>query len=174
MGPSAAAKEAMNTRTATSSAGPCAFVPRSHATADNDSTWAVSPINNSGRRPARSIRISATSVKSRLQLSQSDIISFHDYNWPEKFKARVTQLAQHGRPLICTEYMARGAGGSTIDGDLRIGKIANVGMINWGFVVGKSQTNLPWDSWQRPYTLQQPLVWHHDLLQPDGDARQSG
>ena len=41
-------------------------------------------------------------------------------------------------------------------------------MINWGFVVGKIQTNLPWDSWQRPYTLQKPAVWFHDLLQSDG------
>jgi hypothetical protein len=74
---------------------------------------------------------------------------------------------QYGRPIICTEYMARGAG-STIDGSLAIGKKANVGMINWGFVVGRIQTNLPWDSWQRPYTLQQPPVWFHDLLYADG------
>lgn len=102
-----------------------------------------------------------------VQLAQSDIISFHDYNWPEKFATRIGQLKRHGRPIICTEYMARGAG-STIDGSLPLAKAANVGMINWGFVVGKIQTNLPWDSWQRPYTLQKPAVWFHDLLQPDG------
>jgi len=102
-----------------------------------------------------------------VQLAESDVISFHDYNWPEKFAARVAQLAQYQRPIICTEYMARGAG-STIDTVLPLGKQANVGMINWGFVAGKTQTNFPWDSWQRPYTLQQPAVWHHDLLLPDG------
>lgn len=102
-----------------------------------------------------------------VQLAESDVISFHDYNWPEKFAARVAQLAQYQRPIICTEYMARGAG-STLDTVLPQGKQANVGMINWGFVVGKTQTNLPWDSWQRPYTLQQPAVWHHDLLLQDG------
>jgi hypothetical protein len=63
--------------------------------------------------------------------------------------------------------MARGAG-STIDGSLAIARRANVGMINWGFVLGKTQTNFPWDSWQRPYTLQPPTVWFHDLLHPDG------
>jgi hypothetical protein len=63
--------------------------------------------------------------------------------------------------------MARGTG-STIDGSLAVGKHANVGMVNWGFVVGKTQTNFPWDSWQRPYTLQPPTVWFHDLLYPDG------
>jgi len=102
-----------------------------------------------------------------VQVEQSDVISFHDYNWPEKFESRVAQLAEYGRPILCTEYMARGAG-STIDGSLAIGKKANVGMINWGFVVGRIQTNLPWDSWQRPYTLQQPPVWFHDLLYADG------
>ena len=63
--------------------------------------------------------------------------------------------------------MARGAG-STIDTVLAIGKRHNVGMINWGFVVGKTQTDLPWDSWQRPYTSRPPVVWHHELLRRDG------
>jgi len=103
----------------------------------------------------------------RTQVEQSDIISFHDYGWPEDFKRRVTQLRSYGRPLICTEYMARGAG-STIDGVLPLGKKLDVGMVNWGFVVGKTQTDLPWDSWQRPYTLQPPTIWFHDLLQEDG------
>ena len=102
-----------------------------------------------------------------IQLAQSDVISFHDYNWPEKLQQRISQLQQYGRPIICTEYMAREAG-STIDGSLPVGKRANVGMINWGLVVGKTQTNLPWDSWERPYTLSPPTTWFHDLLQPDG------
>ena len=63
--------------------------------------------------------------------------------------------------------MARSAG-STIDGDLPIAKKHSVGMFNWGLVEGKTQTTLPWDSWQRPYTLQAPLVWFHDLLHRDG------
>jgi len=107
-----------------------------------------------------------TAIES-IQLTQSDIISFHDYNWPEKLEARILQLRKYGRPIICTEYMARGAG-STIDTALPVGKRLDVGMINWGFVLGKTQTNFPWDSWQRPYTLQEPAVWHHDLLRPDG------
>jgi hypothetical protein len=107
-----------------------------------------------------------------VQVAQSDIVSFHDYNWPEKFQSRMQQLSQYGRPVICTEYMARSAG-STIDTVLPIGKKANIGMINWGFVVGKIQTNLPWDSWQRPYTLQQPPVWFHDLLREDGSPYRS-
>ncbi|MGA3034854.1 MAG: 1,4-beta-xylanase [Terracidiphilus sp.] len=51
----------------------------------------------------------------RVQIEQSDVISFHNYGWPEDFEKRVEQLEQFHRPLICTEYMARGAG-STFDG----------------------------------------------------------
>ncbi|PWK92426.1 1,4-beta-xylanase [Fulvimonas soli] len=103
----------------------------------------------------------------RTQVEQSDVISFHNYGWPEEFAARVEQLRGYGRPLICTEYMARGAG-STIDGVLPLAKKLDVGMVNWGFVEGRTQTTLPWDSWQRPYTLQPPTLWFHDLLHADG------
>lgn len=103
----------------------------------------------------------------RTQVEQSDVISFHNYGWPEEFARRVKQLEGYGRPLICTEYMARG-NGSTIDGVLPLAKKLDVGMVNWGFVDGKSQTIMPWDSWQRPYTLQPPTLWFHDLLHADG------
>ena len=105
----------------------------------------------------------------RIQLDQSDIISFHDYSWPEEFETRIKQLTPYGRPLICTEYMARGMG-STFDTVTPIGKRSNIGMINWGFVAGKSQTILPWDSWVKPYTYKvepQP-IWFHDVFHPDG------
>jgi hypothetical protein len=103
----------------------------------------------------------------RSQLAESDVITFHNYDWPEQFEARVKQLRGYGRPLICTEWMARSAG-STPDAVLPIAHRENIGMINWGFVRGKIQTHLPWDSWERPYTLQQPVAWFHDLLHPDG------
>jgi hypothetical protein len=102
-----------------------------------------------------------------VQLTQSDVISFHDYSWPEVFERRVRQLQTYGRPIICTEYVARGAG-STFDNSLPIARKYHVGVINWGFVLGKTQTNFPWDSWQKPYTSQPPVVWHHDIFHPDG------
>ncbi|WNO53555.1 cellulase family glycosylhydrolase [Stakelama saccharophila] len=102
-----------------------------------------------------------------VQVAQSDFISFHDYGWPESMEARIEQLEHYGRPIICTEYMARG-NGSTFDGSLPVGWRHDVGMINWGFVKGKEQTHLPWDSWQRPYVLQQPTIWFHDVLHEDG------
>jgi hypothetical protein len=103
----------------------------------------------------------------RVQIEQSDVISFHNYGWPEEFERRVEELEQFHRPLICTEYMARGAG-STFDTILPIAYKHRVGAINWGLVAGKSQTYLPWDSWQRPYVTQQPPIWFHDVFHPDG------
>jgi hypothetical protein len=103
----------------------------------------------------------------KTQLSQSDVITFHDYSWPESFESRIAQLRPYGRPIICTEWLARSAG-STVDTVLPIAHREGVGMINWGFVQGKIQTHLPWDSWDRPYVQQQPTVWFHDLLRKDG------
>ncbi len=89
------------------------------------------------------------SATTKIQLSESDVISFHDYGWPERFQSRVDELRPLHRPLICTEYMARGAG-STFDTILPIGKADNIALINWGFVAGKTQTFYPWDSWEKP------------------------
>jgi len=107
------------------------------------------------------------SPMARVQINESDIITFHSYSWPEEFEARVHDLQQYHRPIICTEYMARGVG-SLFDTILPISVREHVGAINWGFVKGKTQTNLPWDSWQRPYVLEQPPVWFHDIFYPDG------
>lgn len=46
-------------------------------------------------------------------------------------------------------------------------KKLHVGVINWGFVAGKSQTYYPWDSWQHPYS-KPPDPWFHDILKTDG------
>lgn len=109
----------------------------------------------------------AWSPTERIQLIQSDIISFHDYSWPEQFEERIVSLEKLHRPILCTEYMARGAG-STIDNSLPIAAQHHVGAINWGLVQGKMQTWLPWDSWQAPYVNRKPAVWFHDLFYPDG------
>lgn len=103
----------------------------------------------------------------RIQVARSDIMSFHDYSWPEKFEVRARQMMTFGRPVICTEYMARG-NGSTFDGSLPIGKRLNIAMFNWGFVDGKTQTRLPWDSWKKPYTYDDPQIWFHEVLRADG------
>lgn len=103
----------------------------------------------------------------KIQVAQSDVMSFHDYNWPEQWEKRARQMASYGRPVLCSEYMARG-NGSTFDGSLPLGKKLKVAMFNWGFVDGKTQTRMPWDSWKKPYTYEEPTVWFHEVLRADG------
>jgi hypothetical protein len=110
---------------------------------------------------------SAQDELERIQLRESDIVTFHNYSWPEDFKAEIAWLRRFHRPLICTEYMARSVG-STFDTVLPIAKQERVGAINWGFVLGKTQTNFPWESWRHPYIQEQPSVWFHDILRADG------
>ncbi|GAT08982.1 1,4-beta-xylanase [Mycolicibacterium novocastrense] len=103
-----------------------------------------------------------------LQLELSDIISFHSYAEPSEFEDRIDELTPLGRPILCTEYLARNLG-STVEGILPIAKRRNVGAYNWGFVAGRTQTYLPWDSWNEPYTTL-PDTWFSDLIHPDGNA----
>jgi hypothetical protein len=102
----------------------------------------------------------------KIQLEESDIVSFHNYGWPESFEAHVVALERFHRPIVCTEYMARPEG-STFDQILPLAKKYHVGAVNWGFVAGKTQTYLPWDSWQHPYISSPPPVWFHEVFRQD-------
>ncbi len=106
------------------------------------------------------------SVISGIQLDNSDVITFHCYGEPAAFEKRIADLVPLGRPILCTEYMARPLG-STVQTILPIAKRANVGAFNWGLVAGKTQTFFPWDSWEHPDPAM-PREWFHDLLDPDG------
>ena len=110
----------------------------------------------------------------RIQLEQSDVLSFHNYGKPSDFKKQVRELQRFHRPVICTEYMARPRK-STFEGILPVAKAYKVGAINWGLVAGKTQTYLPWDSWEKPYVGdRQPKVWFHEIFRTDGQPyRQS-
>lgn len=103
----------------------------------------------------------------RAQLESSDVISFHNYDDAAEFEKRIQWLQRFKRPILCTEYMARG-NGSTFQGSLPIARKYNVAAINWGFVAGKTQTYLPWDSWQKPYIDREPAVWFHEIFRTDG------
>ena len=101
------------------------------------------------------------------QFTESDVISFHNYSKPASFEAHVLALQKLNRPILCTEFMARPEG-STFDGILPLAKKYHVAAINWGLVVGKTQTNLPWDSWSHPYIDKQPDMWFHEVFYSDG------
>ncbi len=102
----------------------------------------------------------------QLQLSQSDVISFHNYSNLDSLKQCVQNLQRYNRPLLCTEYMSRG-NGSMFDPHLAYLKEQGVAAYNWGLVAGKSQTIYPWDSWTKQYTAEPPL-WFHDIFRKDG------
>lgn len=102
----------------------------------------------------------------RIQLNQSDIITFHNYDKSDDVKQCIANLRRYHRPIVCTEYMARPAA-STFDPILGIFKQEDVGACNWGFVSGKTQTIFPWDSWTKQYTDEPPL-WFHDIFRKDG------
>jgi hypothetical protein len=110
----------------------------------------------------------------KFQLRASDLISFHRYEPREDTQRTVEVLKEHKRPILCTEYMARGRG-STFEAILPYFKQEKVAAYNWGAVSGKSQTIYPWDSWQKPYRTE-PVSWHHDIFRIDGtpyDAKET-
>ena len=101
----------------------------------------------------------------RLQLECSDVISFHHYTTADSLKKKITQLQeQYGRPVLCTEWMARPMG-SRVETHLPVFKAAGVGCFCWGLVAGRTQTI---HSWRDPPGSPTPKLWHHDLLHPDG------
>lgn len=103
----------------------------------------------------------------RTQLALSDVVSFHSYDPPAEFEKRLGWLTRYRRPILCTEYMARGRN-STFQGILPLCKRYRVGAYNWGLVAGKAQTHLPWDSWQKPYVNREPALWFHEVFRSDG------
>lgn len=104
----------------------------------------------------------------KVMLEESDIISFHCYGNPAEVRQCVEELRRYDRPILCTEYMARPRD-CRFDPLLGYFKQQKVGAYNWGFVAGKSQTNYPWDTWQKTYTAE-PEVWFHDIFRKDGSS----
>jgi len=100
--------------------------------------------------------------------THSDIISFHCYEEKESMEQRIQTLQRFGRPMMCTEYMARPFG-STFQDILPLLKKYKVGAYNWGFVAGKTQTHCPWDSWSTVYESE-PSLWFHDIFRENGEA----
>jgi hypothetical protein len=102
----------------------------------------------------------------RIQIAHSDVVSFHSYGDAASLGRCIENLSAYGRPLLCTEFMAR-PNKSTFEPHLGIMKEHKVAAYCWGFINGKSQTIYPWDSWKKAYAAPPP-VWFHDVLQPDG------
>jgi len=100
-----------------------------------------------------------------IQIQNSDIITYHDYDEPQLHQRVIQFLKMIGRPLICTEYMAR-IRNSRFSNILPLLKKENVGAINWGLVSGKTNTIFAWDT-PMP-NGDQPQEWFHDIFRKDG------
>lgn len=100
-----------------------------------------------------------------LQIRNSDIITYHDYE-DENWHLRVIHLLKTtGRPLICTEYMARSRN-SRFANIMPLLKRENVGAINWGLVEGKTNTKYAWDTPLADGS--EPIEWFHEVFRTDG------
>ncbi|KAA6301012.1 MAG: hypothetical protein EZS26_002827 [Candidatus Ordinivivax streblomastigis] len=102
---------------------------------------------------------------SRFQLENSDVITYHNYSELANHQQAVDSLRKYGRPLICTEYMARRSN-STFQAIMPMLKSENVGAINWGLVSGKTNTIFAWGT-PLPDLVEPPL-WFHDIFRKDG------
>jgi Cellulase (glycosyl hydrolase family 5) len=100
-----------------------------------------------------------------VMLDNSDVVTFHDYDPADELEAHIARLEKTGRPLICTEYMAR-TRGSLFETCLPVFKRHDVGALNWGLVKGKTNTIFAWDA-PMP-DKDEPPVWFHDVFRPDG------
>ncbi len=104
-------------------------------------------------------------MSNEFMLANSDIVTFHDYDPADRLEPHIKSLQAQGRPMICTEYMAR-TRNSLFETCLPILKKYRVGAINWGLVKGKTNTIFAWDT-PMP-DKDEPPVWFHDIFRPDG------
>lgn len=101
----------------------------------------------------------------QYQLNNSDVITYHNYSDRQTHQQWIDSLRAFGRPMICTEYMAR-TRGSLFRDILPLLKDENIGAYNWGLVAGKSNTIYAWDT-PMP-DGKEPKVWFHDIFRKDG------
>jgi hypothetical protein len=94
----------------------------------------------------------------------SDVLCFHDYGALPGVNTQMARLLAHGRPVLCTEWMAR-TQGSRFETHLPFFKENKIACWNWGFVAGRTQTYFPWGSAKGAV---EPKLWFHDILRKDG------
>lgn len=109
------------------------------------------------------------SPMAKVQLEQSDFITFHNYDDANEFEKRIQWLQNYKRPIVCTEFIARSRD-NTFEKILPVMFKHNVGGTMWGFVEGKTQTYFAWDSCHKPRVGENhdpSEIWFHDVLRND-------
>jgi hypothetical protein len=102
----------------------------------------------------------------------SDLVSFHNYRDLSALRTQVAELRAHARPLLCTEWLARGLG-SRIETHLPYFERERIGCYHWGLCNGRTQTHLPWPALAE-LARREPELWFHDLLHGDGRPYDEG
>lgn len=97
-------------------------------------------------------------------LQLSDVVSFHSYLPLPDLVAQVDVLRAEARPILCTEWLARGLGSNAAT-HLPYFAEQRIGCFHWGLVNGRTQTHLPWPGFE-PFHA--GGTWQHDLLHADG------
>lgn len=119
-------------------------------------------------RPGETADPYQTEIDKRA-LALSDIVTFHAYWNAARVGTFIDYLVPLGRPMLCTEWMARAVDSRIVD-QLPLFHDRSVGCFQWGLVRGRTQTHLPWP--QDLVTLHgdhvDPDVWFHDLFHEDG------
>jgi hypothetical protein len=103
-------------------------------------------------------------AENALLVELSDVLSFHNYGGLPAVALQVEDLERRGRPILCTEWLARGLGSRPAT-HLPYFAEKRIGCYSWGLVNGRTQTHLPWPGFE---TLAADGTWHHDLLRTDG------
>ena len=104
-------------------------------------------------------------VLNTYQATHSDVLTYHNYDDAPAHQRVVELLLTQGRPLICTEYMARPRN-SRFATTTPMLKKYHVGAINWGLVAGKTNTKYQWDTPLPDGS--EPAEWFHEVFRPDG------
>jgi len=96
----------------------------------------------------------------------SDLINLHHYESPEETRRLAGQYLASGRPVIISEWLHR-PNGCTIQANLPFFKEKKIGAWQWGLIQGRTQTHLNWIAAVNA-DPDDPHIWQHDLLYPDG------
>ena len=80
------------------------------------------------------------------------------------FEQEVSRMVELGRPILCTEFLAR-TFGNELANVLPIYAEKHIGWYLWGLCAGAAQYQYPW-GW--PEGSPEPKRWFHCLLYPDG------
>jgi hypothetical protein len=109
----------------------------------------------------------ALSDLNKFQVENSDVLTYHNYSNEIDHQAAIDSLRRYGKPLLCTEYMAR-KHNSRFSNIMPMLKKENIAAINWGLVAGKTNTMYAWDDTTHRVDGLEPDLWFHEIFRKDG------